>query len=176
MTLLISLVVYGGESFLNGRYPLPKASLPWGDQEPGMMVMEVTGSKGADGIYFLSERTTIDEIPKIIGVDGKVEPASQSFSPGIGYIIFVEGGVLKISDMPAIRRLALGLPIDLNRASVEELSQVPGIGERLAVQIVELSNMQRKFESVSDLTTVRGIKEKKLNALKKYLTVRPALP
>ena len=47
------------------------------------------------------------------------------------------GGVLTIGDMPAVRRLALGLPIDLNRASAEDLSLVPGIGERMAIEIVQ---------------------------------------
>jgi len=62
--------------------------------------------------------------------------------------------------MPAVRRLALGMPIDLNRASAEELSQVPGIGEKLAVQIVQLRQMRRQFESVSDLMAVRVSKKR----------------
>jgi len=65
------------------------------------------------------------------------------------------------------------MPIDLNHASAEELSQVPGIGEKLAIQIVQLRQLRRQFESVSDLMAVQGIKEKKLNNLKKYLTVKP---
>ena len=81
--------------------------------------------------------------------------------------------MLKISAMPTVRRLALGMPIDLNHASAEELSQVPGIGEKLAIQIVQLRQLRRQFESVSDLMAVQGIKEKKLNNLKKYLTVKP---
>ena len=172
MLLVASSIVYVG-SFLNDRYPLPETSLPWGNQGAGTMAVEVTGSKGADGIYFFPERTTIAEILKVIGADGKVETAGGPFPNGIGHSISVEGGVLKISVIPAGRLLALGLPIDLNRASVEELSQVPGIGERLATEIVELRQVQGMFESMSDLTTVRGIKEKKLNNLKKYLTVRP---
>jgi len=117
---------------------------------------------------------TVAEILQAIGIEGKVDAANKSFFNGTGYVIYAEGGVLKINDMPAVRQIALGLPIDLNRASVEELSQVPGLGERLAADIVQLRQTRKKFESVSDLTAVRGIKERKLNNLKKYLMVRPA--
>jgi competence protein ComEA len=174
LTILVASAIIYWSSFLNDRYPLSEASPPWGNQGPGMIAAEVTGSTGADGIYFLPERTTITEILKMISADRKIETAREQFSDGINYTISIDGGVLKIGVMPAVRLLALGLPIDLNRASVEELSQVPGIGERLAAQIVELRQAQGMFESMSDLTAVRGIKEKKLNILKKYLTVRSA--
>jgi competence ComEA-like helix-hairpin-helix protein len=174
MILVASSVVYGG-SFLNDRHPLPeKTPLPWGNQGLATIAAQVTGSKGADGIYFLPERTIIAEILKVIGVDEQIKTTGEPFTDGIGYTISVEGGVLKINVMPAITLLALGLPIDLNRASAEELSRVPGIGERLAAQIVELRQVNGKFESMTDLMTVRGIKEKKMNNLKKYLTVRQA--
>ena len=170
--LVASLVAYGG-SLLIDRDPLPETSLPWGSQGPGMIAAEVSGSKGADGVYFLPENMTIATVLKVVGIEGKTEPADESLSADAAYTICVEDGMLKINAMPTVRRLALGMPIDLNRASAEELSQVPGIGEKLAIQIVQLRQLRRQFESVSDLMAVQGIKEKKLNNLKKYLTVKP---
>ena len=172
MILVASLALYGG-SLLIDRYPLPETSLPWGSQGPGMIAAEVSGSKGGDGVYFLPERMTIATILKVVGMEGKIEPADEPLSADTGYTIRAEDGMLKISAMPTVRRLALGMPIDLNRTSAEELSQVPGIGEKLAIQIVQLRELRRQFESVSDLIAVQGIKEKKLNNLKKYLTVKP---
>lgn len=171
--LVVSLIVYGGSLFNEGSLH-PETSLPWVNQGPGMMAAEVTGTTGADGIYFLPERTSYATIRKVIGIEGKIEPVGGSLSDGNGYAICAEDGVMRISDMPAVRLLALGLPIDLNRASVEELSQVPGIGERLAAQMVQIRQIRGNYESLSNLTTIRGIKEKKLDNLKKYLIVRPA--
>ncbi len=173
MILAASLVVYG-ISLLDGRYRLPETPLPWGSQEPGMVATEVTGSNGTDGIYFLPEKMTTAETLQAIGVKGKLDAAENPFFDGTGCTIYAEGGVLRIGEMPAVRRIALGLPVDLNRASEEELSRVPGIGERLAADIVQLRQTRKRFESVSDLSAVRGIKENKLNNLKKYLMVRPA--
>jgi competence protein ComEA len=81
---------------------------------------------------------------------------------------------MKIEEISAARRLALGLPVDLNRASEGDLSLVPGIGERMAVQIVQLRIERGEFRNLSDLMAVPGIKEKKLNGLKGYLIVRRA--
>ncbi len=86
--------------------------------------------------------------------------------------ISAEGGVLKIRDLAAPKRLALGLPVDLNSLSEEELLLIPGIGVKLAAQVVQLRQERGRFEEISDLTAVRGIKEKRLNDLKKYLTVK----
>lgn len=173
MILAASLVVYGS-SLLTDRYQFSQTSLPWGKQGPGMIAIEVAGSKGTDGIYFLPEKMTVTEILQAIGVEGAVDTADSPFFADTDYAIYAEGGVLKIRDMPALRRIALGRPIDLNRASAEELSQVPGIGERLAPDIVQLRQTRDRFESVSDLRAVRGIKERKLDNLRKYLMVRPA--
>jgi len=81
--------------------------------------------------------------------------------------------MLKISDMPSVTRLALGLPVDINRATEEEFTLVPGIGESLAYQIVQLRNLRGEFERFEDLKAVPGIKEKKLQSLEKYLFVGP---
>jgi competence ComEA-like helix-hairpin-helix protein len=169
--LIASLAVYG-TSFLPDCRPLPELSLPWGNQGLGMMAAEVIGSRGTDGIYFVPESMPIATILGFTGIEGTIEPAGAAVSDGTAITISAEGGVLKISDMSAVRRLALGLPIDLNRASAEELSRVPGIGGKLAAQIVQLRQTQGKFKYLSYLKTVPGVKDKKLITLKKYLLVR----
>ena len=78
MILVASLVVYGG-SLLIDRYPLPETSLPWGNQGPGMIAAEVTGSKGADGVYFLPESMTIATILKVIGYGRKDRACRRIF-------------------------------------------------------------------------------------------------
>jgi len=177
LTILIaSLAVYGG-ILLHNRHPLPDSPLPWGDQGVGRIAIEVTGNRGADGIYFLPETTALTELSKITGNDALTHPslADTRFSSASAILVSAEGGVLKITDMSAVKKLALGLPIDLNRASEEELVLVPGIGERMAAQIVQLRQLRGRFEGLADLTAVPGIKERKLRDLEKYLMVEPAL-
>jgi competence protein ComEA len=173
IALIASLAVYGA-SFISDYRPFPESSLPRGNQGPGMIAAEVTGSQDADGIYFLPESMPILTILDVTGVEGTIESTGAVVSDSTAITISAEGGVLKIGDMPAVRRLALGLPIDLDRASAEELSRVPGIGDKLAAHIVQLRQIHGKFKSLLDLKAIPGIKEKKLINLEKYLFVRSA--
>ena len=51
----------------------------------------------------------------------------------------------------------LGLPIDVNRASAEDLQAIRGIGPALASRIVDLRQAKGGFRQHSDLEEVRGI-------------------
>lgn len=62
-------------------------------------------------------------------------------------------------------------PVNLNTATVEELAQLPGIGEVTARRIIRHREKSGKFRSVDELLVVRGISQKKLEALRPYLTV-----
>jgi hypothetical protein len=168
--LLISLAVYGG-GLLNKQHLLPELSLPWGNQGPGMTTVAVSGTRDADGIYFLPEGTDTETLLKIIRLNRNREISEFRICDGAAIAISVAGGVVKIGDMPAIKRLALGLPIDLNSATAEDLSLIPGIGERMAGDIVQRRLTVGNFTVLSDLTAISGIKEKKLIGLKKYLMI-----
>ncbi len=175
--LIASLFVYIG-AFVHDRYPFPVLPLPWGDQEPGMIAVEVTGKRGADGIYFFPKATAVAELYRVTGHEAK--GGNSGFAgawpwrpAGSALSVCAAGGTLKITDMPSVSKLALGLPIDLNRVTEEELSLVPGIGEALADLIVQLRQRRGKFGGLEELTAVPGIKERKLRIIEKYLSVEP---
>jgi competence ComEA-like helix-hairpin-helix protein len=68
-------------------------------------------------------------------------------------------------------------PVNLNTASSAELQQVPGIGPATADKILQTRKSYGKFKSVDDLEAIRGIGPKRLNKMRKYLTVgAPAAP
>jgi len=66
----------------------------------------------------------------------------------------------------------LAEPLDLNRASPEELQRLPGIGPKLAQRIVE-ARAKEPFKSVGDLRRVGGIGPKTLEKLRPLVTVKP---
>lgn len=61
--------------------------------------------------------------------------------------------------------------IDLNRATVEQLQQLPRIGPVKAKRIVEYRKRHRRFISVEQLMEVRGIGEKTFEKLKDKVIV-----
>lgn len=61
--------------------------------------------------------------------------------------------------------------ISLNRANVQELSSLPGIGEATAKRIIADRRTHGRFKKVEDLCRVKGIGKKKLASIKRYLRV-----
>lgn len=65
---------------------------------------------------------------------------------------------------------AAGAPVDLNAADQKTLEALPGIGPALAKKIIEA----RPFQSVDDLSKVKGLSKAKVEALKGKVTVGSA--
>ena len=61
--------------------------------------------------------------------------------------------------------------LDLNRATAQELTTLPGIGEVLAQRIVDYREAHGPFRSVEELIAVEGIGEGKLEKLRELVTV-----
>lgn len=62
--------------------------------------------------------------------------------------------------------------LDINLASVEDLTTLPGIGPALAQRIVDYREQNGRFSSVEELRNISGIGEKRLSAILEYITVR----
>ena len=62
-------------------------------------------------------------------------------------------------------------PVDINTASVAELTALSGIGPAKAEAIIA-ERKQQPFDSIADLTRVRGIGERTLEELGSQITVR----
>ena len=66
-------------------------------------------------------------------------------------------------------------PVNINAATSEELQQVPGIGPATAEKILQMRKSYGAFKSVDDLLAIKGIGKKRLDKMRKYLTVgKPA--
>ena len=63
-----------------------------------------------------------------------------------------------------------GWRLDLNLADLEDLRQMPGIGEALAERILDWRRQYGGFASVEQLTEVEGIGAGKLEAILPYIT------
>jgi len=62
-------------------------------------------------------------------------------------------------------------PLDLNRASAEEISRLPGVGPSLARRIIEERDRRGRFESPDGLRSILGMGPKKLATLREHVTV-----
>lgn len=61
--------------------------------------------------------------------------------------------------------------VNINKATVEQLMEIKGIGESYAERIVEYREKNGPFEKIEDIMNVKGIGEKKFEAIKDLITV-----
>jgi competence ComEA-like helix-hairpin-helix protein len=71
------------------------------------------------------------------------------------------------------QKYLLGNRVDINKASLSEISELPGISEEIAAAVVEERDRLGRFRSPGDLLGVRGIKEKRLQKILPFLSKMP---
>lgn len=62
--------------------------------------------------------------------------------------------------------------ININRASMQELSSLPGIGEETAKRIVDYRKMNPPFRRIEELLIIRGISKNRLEVIKDRISVK----
>lgn len=62
--------------------------------------------------------------------------------------------------------------VNVNTGGIEELKNLPGVGESLAQKIIAYREENGKFETVDDLKNVSGIGDKKFESMKEYVVVK----
>lgn len=80
-------------------------------------------------------------------------------------------GAASFSRMSGRKSLALGVPIGINSAGVNDLDELPGIGPKLAERIIEYKNSRSGFNSIDELYNVDGIGQKKLEAIRPLINL-----
>ena len=63
----------------------------------------------------------------------------------------------------------LGKRVDINRATAEEISELPGISDVIAAAVVKERTRRSGFRSPRDLLSVPGIKERRLEKILPFL-------
>lgn len=59
--------------------------------------------------------------------------------------------------------------ISINQANLEELIELPGIGENIAQRIIEYRNENGFFQKLEDIMLVKGIKQSIFNKIKDFI-------
>ena len=80
-------------------------------------------------------------------------------------MIFLSAPVLHANKKPPLQ------PANLNAATALELQQVPGIGPSTADKILKMRKSYGQFKIVDDLRAIKGIGPKRMEKMRKYITV-----
>ena len=89
-----------------------------------------------------------------------------------GDLVRLDGGcVVSPQAMRAHMRLRVGLTINVNTASADDLAHIDGVSKTLAQRIVAVREERRGFGSIEELSEVQGVGPATMNTLRRYLSV-----
>lgn len=80
--------------------------------------------------------------------------------------------IAKNQEQQSFVKKAFSGKLNLNAASVEQLTELPGIGVKTAEQIFSYRKRVGTIKSLNELLNVKGIGEKKISKLKAFLTLQ----
>ena len=143
--------------------PIPAEKTKWAS---AFFILTLIGAAFL-GLHFLSHRWALERHESEAGVWAHVLTSQSQNQPER------TAPALASTETPlaGAGRLVLGKKINLNRAGLEDLVSVPGIGPKTAERILDARQKLGGFKRLEDLMQVKGIKEKKLAWLKKYLEI-----
>lgn len=176
--LLFGVVVFAAVALLLSRGGLPRQADPALSLTAPAGVQVLLGEGfPAPGVHQFSDGITVGDVIKLTGVAAEL---SGSVPATVGDTGVVAGMALHMaaspatargieqSWMPARQRLALGIPLHPDRMSLDDWVTLPGIGEKLAVQIELDRQIYGDFGDFEALDRVKGIGPGKLKALRPY--------
>jgi competence protein ComEA len=152
--------------------------MAYGDPGAGPLVVDLHDGRERGGIFYMPAGAILADVLQAAEVPHRESFAKETLQRPLSFGMRIDirrsAGVRPeavTSPMTASTRLALNLPIDINSASAADLILIPGIGSKTAEKIVALREERKRFRNVDELMAVKGIKEKRLEGLRKYLTV-----
>jgi competence protein ComEA len=145
---------------------------------PAEVIVHVAGAVAAPGVYELPGGARVhNAIEAAGGALPRADPATLNLAALLvdGERIYVprpgESVPLPIGPAGSVSGGASPGPVDVNRATVEQLDELPGIGPTTAGAIVDHREQNGPFATVDDLEAVRGIGPAKLDAIRDLVSV-----
>ena len=124
-------------------------------------------------------KATQEDLVKIYGIGEAISLRILKFKESLGGFVAMEqmndvwglspevienlNSHFKVSTLPNLKK------VDINNASIKELSQFPYFNYQLAKQIVTFRSMNGDFKNVDDLTKIKGLSIEKANIIALYL-------
>ena len=144
--------------------------------EKDLITVDVKGAVKSPGIYDLPVGSRInDAVQKAGGLTDNADSKSINLAQRISdealvYVPSKEEATSQEAHSNASNTKE-NKKVNLNKASLEELKQVKGLGGKRAQDIIDHRETNGKFKSVDDLKKVSGIGAKTVEKLKEYVTV-----
>lgn len=138
-----------------------------------VIYVQIDGAVSRPGVYEVSSGSRVFVLIELAG--GFTDEASTS---SINQVAWLEDG--QQIYVPTQQEASIAYEsmsqqedgkVNINNASKQELTQLPGIGERKAELIIEYREKNGKFSSIDEIMNINGIKEGVFDTIKELITV-----
>lgn len=146
--------------------------------EQDLITVDVKGAVKAPGIYDLPVGSRVnDAVQKAGGLTEQADSKALNLAQKVSdeALVYVptkgEESASQQAGSGTASSTSKEKKVNLNKASLEELKQVKGLGGKRAQDIIDHREANGKFKSVDELKKVSGIGAKTIEKLKDYVTV-----
>lgn len=146
--------------------------------EQDLITVDVKGAVKSPGIYDLPVGSRVnDAVQKAGGLTEQADSKSLNLAQKVSdeALVYVptkgEESASQQAGSGTASSTSKEKKVNLNKASLEELKQVKGLGGKRAQDIIDHREANGKFKSVDELKNVSGIGAKTIEKLKDYVTV-----
>lgn len=138
------------------------------EREPKTILVQVAGAAMNTGLVELKEG---DRVKDAIDAAGGVLPDADIDSLNLARKVKDEEKIYipKIGETVETQTHTENALIDINKASAEELQNIPGIGPKTADKIIRYRESNH-FINIEDIKNVPGIGDKKFEEIKDFIT------
>ncbi len=146
--------------------------------EQDQITVDVKGAVKSPGIYDLPVGSRVhDAVQKAGGLTEQADSKSLNLAQKVSdeALVYVPSKGEEVASQQTASETTPSTSkekkVNLNKASLEELKQVKGLGGKRAQDIIDHREANGKFKSVDELKKVSGIGAKTIEKLKDYVTV-----
>ena len=162
--------------FPKGHPPSQDGSVAFVPLTSSRVTIRLEGTVPVPGVYTFPDGVTVADVIKLTGAFPVARMAGKPlFTARVtsGDIVVVAGEnpqqpEISVKTMKAGERILLGIPLDPDQMDRADWEDLPGIGPKLARNIVQDRQIYGYFRTVEAIRRVPGMGEKKFNAIKKY--------
>ena len=120
--------------------------------------VNVKGNAVKDEVLILEKGSTIADLLEIVDVDDDVDLSCLN-----------QTTVLKNNDVIILDKKEEIEKISINSADLNGLMEIPYVGEKTALLIIEYRNTHGSFKTLEEIMEVKGIGPKKYEKMKDYI-------
>lgn len=146
------------------------------------IMVDIKGAVVKEGVYQLQRNSRVTDAIQIAGglrddADPNAINLAQKLSDEAILYVARKGENKSIIDSQGQQSSSIeqggqrDQKVNINKATIEDLRKIPGIGEKRAQEILDARDSKGGFKSIDDLLTISGIGQKTLEKMKNEIII-----